>query len=82
VPALFTVAGTNPVAADGSQDTHAQAAGASCDATTLTEDRAIGRRVAEGFTLAGFPVSASLLEHFLAVCVRSVEFWSVLQLFC
>jgi hypothetical protein len=66
VPGIFTVAGTNPVAANGSQDAHTQSAGTSCDATTLTADRTIGRKVVAGFTLAGFPVAASLLEHFLA----------------
>jgi len=61
----FTVTGDRPVPANGSQDTNAQTPGAACDAATLTADNAQGMRVADGFTLAGFPVAADLLEHFL-----------------
>ena len=61
----FTVAGTRPVLPSGSQDTHAQTAGATCDNDTFAADKALGARVAHGFALAGFPASADLLTHFL-----------------
>jgi hypothetical protein len=61
----FTVAGTRPVLPSGSQDTHAQTPAASCDSSTFAADKALGARVAHGFALAGFPVSADLLTHFL-----------------
>ncbi len=61
----FTVAGTRPVLPSGSQDTHAQTPAASCDSSTFAADKALGARVAHGFGLAGFPVSADLLTHFL-----------------
>jgi len=61
----FTVAGTNPVLPNGSQDTYAQTPGTSCDSAKLATDKALGRRIAAGFALAGFPVAADLLEHFL-----------------
>ena len=61
----FTVAGARPVLPSGSQDTHAQTPGASCDSATFAADRALGARVARGFALAGFPASADLLQHFL-----------------
>jgi hypothetical protein len=63
---VFTVTGDNPVAPNGSQDTHAQTPGTSCDSATLATDHAVGVRVARGFALAGFGVSADLLQHFLA----------------
>jgi hypothetical protein len=50
---------------NGSQDTHAQTPGASCDSATLASDHALGVRIARGFTLAGFPAGADLLMHFL-----------------
>ena len=62
----FTVAGTNPVLANGSQDTHAQTPDASCDSATLASDHALGLKIARGFALAGLPASADLLQHFLA----------------
>ena len=61
----FTVAGARPVLPSGSQDTHAQIPGASCDSATFAADKALGARVARGFALAGFPASADLLQHFL-----------------
>ena len=61
----FTVAGTRPVLPSGSQDTHAQTPGATCDSDTFAADKALGARVARGFALAGFPASADLLTHFL-----------------
>jgi hypothetical protein len=61
----FTVAGNRPVLPSGSQDTHAQTPEASCDSATLAADEALGVKVATGFVLASFPVSADLLMHFL-----------------
>jgi hypothetical protein len=62
----FTVAGVRPVLPNGSQDTHAQTPEAGCDPVTLAADKALGAKVAGGFALGGFPVSASLLRHFLS----------------
>jgi hypothetical protein len=70
----FTVAGTRPVVPSGSQDTHAQAPDASCDSGTFAADKALGARVAHGFTLAGFPASADLLTHFLKGKGTEVDF--------
>jgi hypothetical protein len=61
----FTVAGARPVPPNGSQDTHAQTPTAECDRATFAADMVLGSRVAGGFALAGFPVAASLLTHFL-----------------
>jgi hypothetical protein len=61
----FVVTGSHPVPPNGSQDTHAQTPGASCDSATLASDHALGVRIARGFTLAGFPAGADLLMHFL-----------------
>jgi hypothetical protein len=61
----IAVTGDHPVLPSGSQDTHAQAAGLSCDRQTFAADRAVGARVATGFGDAGFPTSAALLTHFL-----------------
>lgn len=61
----FTVTGSHPVPPNGSQDTHAQTPGASCDGGKLASDHALGVRIARGFTLAGFPAGADLLMHFL-----------------
>jgi hypothetical protein len=36
-----------------------------CDSAEFTKDMSIGRHVVDGFTLAGFPAAADLLEHFL-----------------
>jgi hypothetical protein len=61
----FTVEGVRPVLPSGSQDTHAQTPNAGCDSAKFAIDRALGRKVALGFGLAGFPASADLLTHFL-----------------
>jgi hypothetical protein len=61
----LTVTGDHPVLPNGSQDTHAQTPQTACDSSTATTDEALGARVADGFALAGFPVSAALLRHFL-----------------
>jgi hypothetical protein len=62
----FTVAGDRPVRPSGSQDTHAQTPNATCDSATFASDKALGARLARAFALAGFPLSADLLAHFLA----------------
>jgi hypothetical protein len=61
----FSVTGVRPVTPNASQDTDAQTPGAACDSATLTADKALGVRVADGFALARFPASAHLLTHFL-----------------
>jgi hypothetical protein len=61
----FTVAGNRPVLPSGSQGTHAQTPNARCDSATFAADKALGARLARAFALAGFPVSADLLAHFL-----------------
>ena len=70
----FTVTGVHPVAPSGSQDTHAQTPGASCDSVTFAADHAVGVKVARGFALAGFPASADLLEHFLGGTGTAVRY--------
>jgi hypothetical protein len=72
-PAI-TVTGDHPVLPNGSQDTSAQAAGASCDSRTLATDRALGTQVATGFTGAGFPTAAALMNHFLQGTGRPVGY--------
>ena len=62
----FTVAGDRPVLPSGSQDTHAQTPNTTCDSATFAADKALGARLARAFGLAGLPVSADLLAHFLA----------------
>jgi len=62
----FTVAGDNPVLPNGSQDSYAQAAGASCDSATFAADQRLGNEIAAGFSVGGLPASADLLRHFLA----------------
>ena len=62
----FTVREVNPVTANGSRDTNAQAAGASCDSAQLASDRSLGNQIAAGFAAGNFPAAASLLRHFLA----------------
>jgi hypothetical protein len=61
----FTVAGSNPVVPNGSQDTHAQTPAAQCDGARFVADKALGAKVADGFALANFPAAADLLSHFL-----------------
>jgi hypothetical protein len=53
------------VVANGSQDTYAATPGAVCDGAEFAQDMSIGRQVAAGFTIAGFPAAAALLAHFL-----------------
>jgi hypothetical protein len=62
----FTVRGTRPVPANGSQDTSAQAGGAACDNAQLAADRRLGNQIASGFAAGDFPTAAALLRHFLA----------------
>jgi hypothetical protein len=62
----FTVSGAHPVPGNGSQDTHAQAAGATCDSGQLTAYQHLGNGIAAGFAASDFPAAASLLRHFLA----------------
>jgi hypothetical protein len=62
----FTVAGDRPVLRGGSQDTHAQTPNTRCDSAAFAADKDLGARVARAFALAGFPVAADLLAHFLA----------------
>ena len=61
----FTVAGDRPVLRSGSQDTHAQTPNTRCDSATFAADEDLGARVTRAFALAGFPVAAGLLAHFL-----------------
>ena len=61
----FTVTGARPVPANGSQDTTAQATGATCDSAQLAADKSLGSEIASGFAAAGYPAAASLLRHFL-----------------
>lgn len=61
----FVVTGGHPVPPNGSQDTHAATPGSVCDGTESAKDVSIGKRVTDGFTFAGFPAAAALLEHFL-----------------
>lgn len=61
----FTVTGDRPVRRNGSQDTHAQTPRAACDDARFAADKLLGSKVADGFGVAGFPVSAELLTHFL-----------------
>lgn len=61
----FTVTGDHPVPPDGSQDTYTATPGTMCDSTELAQDASVGRKVADGFALAGFPTAAALLQHFL-----------------
>jgi hypothetical protein len=70
----FTVAGFHPVAPNGSQDTHAQMPGTRCDSATFAADETLGVRVADGFTLAGFPASGDLLKHFLKGTGTEVDY--------
>jgi hypothetical protein len=62
----FTVSGVRPVPANGSQDTHAQAAGATCDGGQLAAYKHLGNGIAAGFAASDFPAAAGLLRHFLA----------------
>jgi len=70
----FTVAGDNPVTPNGSQDTAAAAAGASCDSGQLKADQRLGASIAEGFSLEGFPAAADLLAHFLGGTGTEIDY--------
>ena len=72
--ATLTVTGDHPVLPNGSQDTHAQTPQAACDSATAATDEALGARVADGFALTGFPVSAALLRHFLKGTGTEVDY--------
>ena len=61
----FTVTGDRPVLPSGSQDTQAQTPNTRCDSATFAADKDLGARAARAFALAGFPVAAGLLAHFL-----------------
>jgi hypothetical protein len=63
-PWAFAVSGDHQVVPNGSQDTHVATPGAVCDSGEFAKDKSIGQQVVAGFTLAGFPASAGLLEHF------------------
>jgi hypothetical protein len=64
-PGTFEVSGDDPVVPNGSQDTYGATPGAVCDSIEFAKDMAVGQQVASGFRLAGFPVAADLLGHFL-----------------
>ncbi|MGH3298371.1 MAG: hypothetical protein ACRDP7_41940 [Trebonia sp.] len=70
----FTVSGTRPVLANGSQDTRAQAAGATCDSGQLAAYKHLGNGIAAGFAASDFPAAADLLRHFLAGAGTWVNF--------
>jgi hypothetical protein len=70
----FAVSGNRPVPPNGSQDTHAQTPGATCDSATFSTDKTIGTRIADGFQLTGFPASANLLRHFLGGTGTGVDY--------
>jgi hypothetical protein len=72
--AAITIAGDHPVPPNGSQDTYTQAAEASCATSTFTTDKALGGKIAAGFSSAGLPVSAELLTHFLRGTGAGVDF--------
>jgi hypothetical protein len=70
----FAVSGDNPVVANGSQSTYAATPGAVCDSAQFAQDMSTGRHVVDGFELAGFGVSADLLEHFLKGAGTAVDY--------
>ena len=70
----FTVSGVRPVLANGSQDTHAQAAGAACDSGQLAAYKHLGNGIAAGFAASDFPAAADLLRHFLAGAGTGVNY--------
>ena len=70
----FTVAGDNPVTPNGSQDTYASTAGASCDSARLKADQTLGDTIAGGFALEGFPAASNLLAHFLTGAGTEVDY--------
>jgi hypothetical protein len=70
----FTVRGTRAVPGNGSQDTSAQAAGATCDSAQFAADKSLGNEIAGGFAAGSFPAAASLLRHFLAGAGTGVNY--------
>jgi hypothetical protein len=70
----ITIAGDHPVPGNGSQDTYAQTPGTRCDSTTFARDKALGGKIAAGFSSAGLSVSADLLTHFLRGTGTGVDF--------
>jgi hypothetical protein len=56
----------------GSQDT--QTTGTTCDGATLTTDKTLGTRIADGFRLTGFSAAAYLLGHFLQGTGTAVDY--------
>jgi hypothetical protein len=70
----FTVSGARPVPANGSQDTRAQAAGATCDSGQLAAYKHLGNGIAAGFAASDFPAAADLLRHFLAGAGTGVNY--------
>ena len=70
----FTVSGVRQVLANGSQDTHAQAAGAACDSGQLAAYKHLGNGIAAGFAASDFPAAADLLRHFLAGAGTGVNY--------
>ena len=70
----FTVRGVRPVLVNGSQDTSAQAAGATCDGAQLSADKRLGNQIASGFAAGGFTTAAALLRHFLAGPGTAVDY--------
>ncbi len=72
-PGRFVVSGAFPVEPNSSQDTRAQAT-AACRPRVLRSDATLGDTTAAGFTIAGAPVAAQLLGHFLAGTGTPVRF--------
>jgi hypothetical protein len=62
------------VTPNGSQDTYAATADATCDGAQLKADRSLGAGIADGFSLEGFPAASDLLEHFLTGSGTEVDY--------
>ena len=76
----FTVSGSVPVRPSPSQDTHAQAPAAACQPEKFRRDEDRGQAAAAGFTSVGAPVSAVLLDHFLAGTGTAMHFGAGTQI--
>jgi hypothetical protein len=70
----FTVSGAVPVQPGRSQDTHAHNPATACRPGKFRRDETLGKATAAGFALAGAPVSAALLAHFLAGTGTAMNF--------
>jgi hypothetical protein len=70
----FSISGAVPVQPGPSQDTHAHNPGTACQPGKFRRDQALGQATAAGFALAGAPVSATLLAHFLAGTGTAMHF--------